>query len=132
MQNEALKVVMDLTAEWAAVQGEGGSSLVTGVTVVRKEFLEENPEAVEIFMKEHKASAAYANENVEAAAELVASYGIIEKAPVAAKAMPSCNITYIDGEQMKAALSGYLEILFEKDASSVGGSLPGDDFYYMP
>ena len=132
MQNEALKVVMDLTAEWAAVQGEGGSSLVTGVTVVRKEFLEENPEAVEIFMKEHKASAAYANENVEAAAELVASYGIIEKAPVAAKAMPYCNITYIDGEQMKAALSGYLEILFEKDASSVGGSLPGDDFYYMP
>ena len=132
MQNEELSVVMDLTAEWADVQGEGGSSLVTGVTVVRKEFLAENPGAVLKFMEAHKASAAYANENVEAAAELVASYGIIEKAPVATKAIPACNITYIDGAEMKAALSGYLEILFEKDASSVGGSLPADDFYYLP
>lgn len=132
MQNEELSVVMDLTAEWAGVQGEGGSSLVTGVTVVRKGFLNEYPEEVAGFMKEHKASAAYANENVEAAAELVASYGIIEKAPVAVKAMPFCNITYIDGADMKAALSGYLEVLFEQDAASVGGSLPGDDFYYIP
>lgn len=132
MQNEELSVVMDLTAEWSKIQGEGGSSLVTGVTVVRNDFLAENPEAVGKFMEEHKASAAYANENVEAAAELVASYGIIEKAPVAVKAIPYCNITYIDGADMKAALSGYLEVLFEKEASSVGGSLPGDDFYYIP
>lgn len=132
MQNEALSIVMDLTAEWSALQGEGGSSLVTGVTVVRNDFLAQNPEAVGKFMEEHKASAAYANDNVEAAAELVASYGIVEKAPVAAKAMPYCNITYIDGADMQAALSGYLEVLYEKDASSVGGSLPADDFYYIP
>lgn len=132
MQNENLNVVMDLTAEWATLQGEGGSSLVTGVTIARNDFLKEHPEAVATFMKEHKESAAYANENVEDAAELVASYGIIEKAPVAAKAMPNCNITYIDGEDMKAALSGYLEVLYEKDAASVGGSLPADDFYYLP
>lgn len=105
---------------------------MTGVTVVRNDFLAENPEVVREFMEEHEASAAYANENVEAAAELVASYGIVEKAPVAAEAMPYCNITYIDGADMQAALSGYLEVLYEKDASSVGGSLPADDFYYIP
>lgn len=132
MQNEALAVVMDLTAEWSALQGEGGSSLVTGVTVVRNAYLAENPEAVRKFMEEHKASAAYADENIEAAAELAASYGIVEKAAVAVKAMPYCNITYIDGADMQAALSGYLEVLYEKDASSVGGSLPADDFYYIP
>lgn len=132
MQNEALSIVIDMTAEWAALQGEGGSSLVTGVTVVRKDFLQENPEAVAEFLKEHKASAAYANDNVEEAAELVAGYGIIEKAPVAVKAIPYCNITYIDGADMKQALSGYLEVLYEQDASSIGGSLPGDDFYYIP
>ena len=130
-QNENLSVVLDLTEEWAAVQGEGGSSLVTGVTVVRDDFLEENKEAVDKFLEEHAASTDYANENVEAAAELVAAAGIIEKAPVAAKAMPECNITYIDGTDMQTALSGYLEVLFEQDASSVGGSLPGDDFYYI-
>lgn len=130
-QNENLSVVLDLTEEWAAVQGEGGSSLVTGVTVVRDDFLEENKEAVDKFLEEHAASTDYANENVEAAAELVAAAGIIEKAPVAVKAMPECNITYIDGTDMQTALSGYLEVLFEQDASSVGGSLPGDDFYYI-
>lgn len=130
-QNEDLAVVMDLTEEWAAVQGEGGSSLVTGVTVVRNGFLEEHREAAARFMEEHEASAAFANEHVEEAAELVAAAGIIEKAPVAVKAMPACNITYIDGEDMKTALSGYLQVLFEQDASSVGGGLPGDDFYYI-
>lgn len=130
-QNENLSVVLDLTKEWAAVQGEGGSSLVTGVTVVRNAFLEENKDAVDKFLEEHAASAEFANEHVEEAAELVAAEGIIEKAPVAAKAMPKCNITYIDGVDMKAALSGYLEVLFEQDASSVGGNLPSDDFYYI-
>lgn len=129
-QNENLSVVLDLTKEWAAVQGEGGSSLVTGVTVVRNAFLEEHKETVDRFMEEHAAGADYANEHVDEAAELVAAAGIIEKAPVAAKAMPACNITYIDGVDMKTALSGYLEVLFTQDASSVGGSLPGDDFYY--
>ena len=130
-QNENLAVVLDLTKEWAAVQGEGGSSLVTGVTVVRNAFLEEHKEAVDKFLEEHSDSTDYANEHVEEAAELVAAAGIIEKAPVAVKAMPQCNITYIDGKDMQTALSGYLEVLFEQDASSVGGSLPNDDFYYI-
>ena len=130
-QNEALGVVLDLTQEWAVVQGEGGSSLVTGVTVVRNAFLIENKAAVDQFLEEHAASAAFANENVEEAAELAAAAGIIEKAPVAVKAIPKCNITYIDGADMQTALSGYLEVLFEQDESSVGGSLPGDDFYYI-
>ncbi len=130
-QNEKLSVVLDLTEQWAAVQGEGGSSLVTGVTVVRKGFLAENPEAVGRFMEEHAASAAYANEHVEETAKLVAAAGIIEKVPVAAKAIPECNITYIDGEEMKTALSGYLAVLCGQDAASVGGGLPGDDFYYI-
>ena len=132
MQNEALSIVMDMTKEWDEVQGEDGSSLVTGVTVVNNEFLQQNPEAVAKFIEEHKESTAYANENVEAAAELVAARGIVEKPQVAAKAIPYCNIVCIDAEEMKQALSGYLEVLYNADASSVGGSLPGDDFYYLP
>lgn len=130
-QNEKLAVVLDLTEQWAAVQGEGGSSLVTGVTVVRNGFLAEEPEAVDTFLEEHAASAAYANEHVEETAQLVAAAGIIDKAPVAAKALPECNITYIDGEEMKTALSGYLEVLWEQDPEAVGGGLPGDGFYYV-
>ncbi|MCM1087284.1 MAG: ABC transporter substrate-binding protein [Muribaculaceae bacterium] len=131
MQNEALTIVMDLTAQWDAVQ-ENAGSLVTGVTVVRKGFLEEHPDAVETFLEEHKESAAYTNEHIEEAAELVAAYGIIEKAQIAVRAIPYCNITYLDGEDMKTALSEYLEILYGQDETFVGGSLPGEDFYFSP
>lgn len=132
IQNESIKIVLDATAEWDALQGEGGSMLVTGVTVVRKEFLEAYLDTVLTFLQEHEQSAKYANENVEAAAQLVANYGIVEKAPVAQKAIPYCNITFISGEEMKTALSGYLEVLANQDMSSVGGALPSDDFYYIP
>ncbi|MDO5350481.1 MAG: ABC transporter substrate-binding protein [Lachnospiraceae bacterium] len=130
-QNEALKIVLDLTKEWDDAQKEGGSRLVTGVTVVRNEFLEEYPDAVEAFLKEHEKSAAYVDDQVDQAAELVAKTGIIEKAPVAKKALPYCNITCITGNEMKDALSGYLQVLFDQDPTSVGGKLPEDDFYYV-
>lgn len=126
-QNEQLQIVLDVNAEWEACNG--GNGLVTGVTVVRTAFLNEHPEAVDVFMEEHEASAAFVNSNVEEAAELVAARGIVEKAPVAAKAMPKCNITYIDGEEMKQALSGYLTTLYEQNPEFIGGAMPGDDFY---
>ena len=130
-QNENLKMVLNLTEEWDKTQPENGSSLVTGVTVCRKEVLEQNPEEVETFLKEHKESADWVNTNVADAAELVAAAGTIEKAPVAQNAIPYCSMVCIDGEDMKTRLSGYLEALFELDPSSVGGQVPDDGFYYL-
>ena len=130
-QNENLKMVLDLTEEWDKTQPENGSSLVTGVTVCRKEVLEQNPEAAEMFVKEHGESAEWVNANVTDAAELVAAAGIIEKAPIAAKAIPYCSIVCIDGKDMKTRLSGYLEALYEMDPSAVGGQMPDDGFYYL-
>ena len=130
-QNENLKMVLDLTEEWDKTQPENGSSLVTGVTVCRKEVLEQNPEAAELFVKEHGESAEWVNANVTDAAELVAAAGIIEKAPIAAKAIPYCSIVCIDGEDMKTRLSGYLEALYEMDPSAVGEQMPDDGFYYL-
>ncbi len=129
-QNDALKIVLDLTKEWKDVQTDGGSRLVTGVTLVRRAFLEEHPEAVAAFLEEHEKSASYVKEQPERAAELVVKTGIIEKAPVAKAALPYCNITCITGEEMKAALKGYLGVLYDQEPQSVGGALPGDDFYH--
>lgn len=131
-QNDKVSIVLDLNKEWNNVQGENGSSLVTGVTIVRNEFLKENETAVINFMQEHKESAAFANDNAAETAKLVEEAGIIEKAAIAEKAIPFCNITYIDGEEAKTALEGYLKVLLEQDAESVGGTLPNEDFYYIP
>ena len=131
-QNEALKIVLDLTEEWEKVQDGEKSRLVTGVTVVRKPFLEENPEAVALFLEDHRVSAEFTDSNPAEAAQLIAGLGIIEKAPVAQKALPYCNITCLTGEDMESALRGYLQVLFDQEPASVGGALPGDDFYYIP
>ena len=131
-QNDTLKMVLDLTKEWDAVSGEDGGSLVTGVTICRGELFEEHADAIQTFMEEQKASAAFANENVAETAKLVAAAGIIEKAPVAEKAIPYCSITYIDGTDMKNRLYGYLSALYEMDPATVGGELPTKDFFYIP
>lgn len=130
-QNDALSVILDMNAEWEKLQGEDGSRLVTGVTVVRNEFLQEHENAVAAFMEEHQASAQSMNSDVENGAKLAAASEIIAKEPIALKAIPKCNITYIDGADMKQALSGYLEVLYEQNPESIGGAMPGDDFYYI-
>lgn len=129
-QNEALNIALDLTAEWDKLQGGNGSRLVTGVTIVTNSFLKEHNEKIKVFMADHQVSAENAEKNPDETAELIVKAGIIEKAPIAKQALPYCNITYIDGEEMQSALSGYLNVLFEQDPASVGGTLPGDDFYY--
>lgn len=129
-QNETLKIVLDLTKEWDSVQGAEGSKLVTGVTIVRNEFLKDNKEAVSVFLSDHKVSSEEVLKDPDGTAELIVQAGIIEKAPIAKQALPYCNITYIDGGDMKTALSGYLNVLFEQDPASVGGALPDDAFYY--
>lgn len=131
-QNDSLKMVLDLTKEWDATAGENGGSLVTGVTICRNDVIKDHGDAIATFLAEHKESAEFANANVAETAALVAAAGIIEKAPVAEKAIPYCSITYVDGDQMKSLLSGYLKVLFDMEPSSVGDTLPADDFYYMP
>ncbi len=134
MQNENLKIVLDINEEWIRAQGgtEENSGMVTGVTVVRKAFLEEHPEAVPAFLEEHAASAEAVNADPAAGAVLAVKAGIVAKEPIAQKAIPQCNITCITGEEMKAALSGYLEVLYDFNAELTGGAVPGEDFYYIP
>lgn len=132
-QNDKLAIVMDLTKIWNELQEEGSQSrLVTGVTIVNNDFLAENKDAVDAFLADHETSIEFTAEDPDGAAELIAAAGIVPKAPIAKKALPYCNITYMDGTQMKEALSGYLSVLFEQNPSSVGGALPDDAFYYLP
>ncbi len=124
---EGLRVALNLNDEWNKLGN--GSQMVTGVLVARKAFVEENPAAIEAFLKEYKASIAYTNENPEVAAPLIEKAGIV-KAAVAQKAIPNCNLKFLGGEEMKTAAGGYLKVLFDQNPASVGGKLPEDGFYY--
>ena len=127
MQNDQLKVVLSLEDEWEKVQS---GSIVTGVTIVRNEFLSEHQDLVDEFLAAHEKSAYEVNDNPAAAAEKIVELGIVAKQPIAEKAIPMCGITCITGDDMKASLSAYLEVLHGQAPESVGGTLPADDFYY--
>ena len=129
MQNENARTLFNLTDEWGRVSG-GDSTLMMGCVIVRNEFLQENPGAVELFLQEYAASIEKAQSDVEGTAALCEQYGLIPKAALAKAAIPSCGLTFVTGAEMKSALSGYLQVMFDADPKSVGGAMPGDDFYY--
>ncbi len=128
VQNQGAKIAIDLTKEWEKV--DNSSALMMGCVVVRNEFLEKNKATVDKFLEEYKASIAAANSDIDTTATLCETYGIIPKAPIAKKAIPNCNLTFVKGQEMKTKLSGYLKVLFDADKTAVGGKLPADGFYY--
>ena len=131
MKAENIRVTLDLTAEWEKLQQgqENASAMLTGVVVVRRAFAEAHPDAVASFLDDYRASVEFVNGDTAAAAELVGKFDIVPAA-VAAKALPACNIVFIEGDEMEAKLSGYLSVLFEQNPKAVGGKLPAEDFYY--
>lgn len=88
MQNDQLKVVLSLEDEWEKVQS---GSIVTGVTIVRNEFLSEHQDLVDEFLAAHEKSAYEVNDNPAAAAEKIVELGIVAKQPIAEKAIPMCG-----------------------------------------
>ena len=129
MQNENARTLFDMIEEWDKIAG-GDSTLMMGCVIVRNEFLQANPGAVELFLQEYAASIEKAQFDVEGTAALCEQYGLIPKAALAQKAIPSCGLTFVTGAEMKTGLSGYLQVMFDANPKSVGGALPGDGFYY--
>lgn len=123
--NEAYRIALDVTKEWEKLT-EG--TVVTGVLVARKEFIESYPKAFADFLKEYEVSADYASEQVEATAGLLEQYDVF-KAAIAKKAIPYCNVTFIKGEDMKRKAMGYLQVLYEQNPKAVGGKLEEGMFY---
>ena len=116
---------LDLTAEWNKYYPEG--SLVQGCVIATKDFVEKHPAEVKKFLEEYKNSIEYVKENPNEASDMIAAQGIFAQAAVAKKAIPKCNLIYVDGAAMKSAMQTFLAAM---PAPSIGGKLPDDAFYY--
>ena len=130
-KDSSLSAPVSLTDVWDRYAGDSGSQFVMGVTIARSEFVDEHPEAIADFLSRHAQSVDTVNGDPATAAPLVVKAGIVASEAIAEKAIPKCNIVCTTGEDMRSALSGYLQVLYDADASSVGGALPGGDFYYV-
>lgn len=130
MKNPDVRKALDMTVEYSNAANDG-SVLTMGCLAARKAFIEENPEAVDAFLKNYAATVEEVLGDVDASAELIAKYEITGNAEIAKKAIPDASIVCITGADLKPALEGYFQVLFNADPASVGGTLPADDFYYV-
>ena len=117
MQDDTLRVALDLTAEWEKV--------------VRTAYAEEHPDVVAAFLEDYAASAEAAGADLDGTAALCEEQGVVAKAAIAKAALPACNIVCITGEEMKADVAGYAQVLYDADPAAVGGAMPDDGFYWM-
>ncbi len=128
IQNADVRTALDLTAEWNKTGAEG--ALTMGCVIVRKAFAEEHPGVVETFLDEYRASIDFVLGDIATAGDLCEKYAIVPKAPVAKKAIPECNLCCITGAELRKTIEPYYNVLFSANPKSIGGAMPGDDFYY--
>ncbi len=123
-------IIFDVNAEWNKVSD---TKLVQGCLVVNKEFAKEHPKAIEKFLTAYNSSVKYVNnaENIDDVSALMVEYGILAEAQkgFAKDAIPRANIVCHVGKDMKKDIKAMLKVLYNAEAKSVGGKLPGDDFY---
>jgi len=126
-KNSSLRAAINLTEEWDKVS-EGQA--VQGCLVVSKKVIDEHKAVLDAFLDEYKASVEFVNNNIPDAAAMIAEIGIVGAAAVAEKAIPRCNIVYIDGDAMVTSLTEFYTVLYNANPTSVGGTLPNESLYY--
>ena len=124
-----VRQAVDMTEAWDSLRN--GSQLIMTAVVARTQFTETYPDLVEAFLADYEESIDFVVNNVDAAAELVAGYGITPSVGIAKQAIPQCHLAFISGMDMVASISDYYAVLYSVDPASVGGSLPDDGIYWM-
>lgn len=127
-KNPNLRMALSMDEAWNAVEPD--SSMMMGCVIAKKSFIKANAAAIDAFLADYKASV-NAVKDVEATAKLCANFGIIAAEPIAKKAIPRCNVVFVAGADMRPTIDGYYQILFDADPTSIGGSVPNEEFYYV-
>lgn len=124
--NTDYSVDINLADEWAKIPALKDTPVTMGCIVASQEFINAHPTVIDNFLVEYKDSVSYIGniENLENSSKFVAEAKIMAAAPAAKKALANLGtaISYIDGKEMKAALTAFY--------NAIEMVLPGDEFYY--
>lgn len=126
-KKDTIQISMNLTEQWENIYT--GGKLMQGCIVVRTEWAEAHPAELAKFLEEYRASVEFVISSPAEAAPMVETY-FGTAAAVAEKAIPRCNLTYLDGEEMKAQLQKLYNVLVGIPSASIGDKVPDDSFYY--
>ena len=106
----------------------GASNYPMTVLVVSEKFVQTYPLVTQSVLDAYKNSVAWVNANPEEAGEAIEKAGIMNAA-MATPAIPYCNLVYVPAQDAKGEVDRFFSSLMAFSSASIGGKLPGSDFY---
>jgi len=128
-RRQDLSVALDLQKEWGDATGLADSYPQASI-VISGNLIDNNPEFVRRFLQEVEQSVAWLNANPRTAGTWAEELQIGLTASVVERALPRSNIRFVPAIRARRAIEQYLKVLFDFAPESVGGRLPGENFYY--
>jgi NitT/TauT family transport system substrate-binding protein len=128
MRNPKMRVLLDFQETWKEVTGKERSYPQT-VFLARREAVERSPEHFSRLMERIRRSLQAALDDPAETARLTEESEVGLPAAVTESALPRLNIRYESAAEARSEIAEYLEVLYDFNPRSVGGAVPGDEFY---
>ena len=127
-KNSAYGTAISLTDTWKQVCD---TEPALECTIVRKDYLEANPDIITEFMTFYEVSINFINMENNTIPPLIKGYGIVDSEDYVISAIANANIVFVEGEEMKTLVKSNFEILNSLGDDTIGGKIPDDDIYYL-
>jgi NitT/TauT family transport system substrate-binding protein len=126
--NKNLSVIGDIQDEWVKIGGAGNYPMT--VFVVDTDFARANDALVRKVLAALEDSVEWVVANPVEAGILVEKHELGLKAQAATAAIPRSNYVFIPALAAKPSLEALYRAFLDFAPASIGGKLPGDEFYY--
>lgn len=128
MRNPQMRVLLDFQESWKEVTGSEKSYPQT-VFLARRAAVELSPDRFWRLMDRIGESLRFALREPAETARMTAESEVGLPAAVTESAIPRLNIEYQSASEARGEIENYLQVLYEFNPRSVGGEMPGEDFY---
>lgn len=125
--NAQARVPFSLDVLWKETTGRSGYPM--SVFVMRDSLLRERPETAKAIAKAYEASVAWVQAHPAEAGSLVEKHDLGLKAAIASAAIPRSAYVFVPARKAKADVEALLSVFLSLAPKSIGGRLPGPDFY---
>lgn len=105
--NKDFRRALSLNSEWDKISE---TPLAQIAVVARTEYIAQNPDIIKEFISYCKIAVNYLKSNTYGAPVFLKENGLSESAELATEVLAGCNLSFLSGEEMKAAVSKVLEV----------------------
>jgi NitT/TauT family transport system substrate-binding protein len=119
--------VVDLSEEFSRITG---SPVISSVTVVNTDFEAAHRSTVEEFLQANQQSSHVLALDQQQAATMMVANQLAPDIDTALDALPRCQVDFIQGDEAKSLVLGFLSVLYVFNPEMVGNNPPGDRLFY--